>query len=76
MMDNSRIKIERIFSESVYDLYKQRKYGIKSCKCLIDPECAALLRDLYINRKERFDCDQDSSECCTYQQIKELVNTL
>lgn len=72
---SSRTKIENIFSESVYDEFKTRKYGITSCKDLICPHCAHMLRELYISRKERYDCEQDP-ETCNYKEVKELINTL
>jgi len=74
-MDTTRVKIERVFGETMYEWFKNKKYGIKSCKDLICPECAFMLKELYNNKKERHDCDTDSDEC-TYNQVRELINTL
>jgi len=74
-MDITQERIEKLFGESVYEHFKTIRYGIKSCKKVLDPEYLYGIKGLYYHKKEKFDCDQDSEEC-SFKKVKELINTL
>lgn len=70
------IKINKIFSETVYASYKRKRYGMKTCSAIIDEELTDDLRNLLIRSQEQEACECVLPGTCTLTAIEERINTL
>ncbi len=75
-METTRQHIEYVFSESVYTMYAQRRYGLKVCGQSIPVEVISDLRDLLIYITEYNECDLNGCCPCDLQGITEKINTI
>lgn len=75
-MDNSLIKINEIFSETVFAKYKRKRYGMKTCYAVIDQDLADDLKNLYTRLLEMTECNCITPGMCTLDKVKERINTL
>lgn len=69
-------RIHKIFSESMFEIYKKRRYGIKSCRLTIDPDYAYDLLNLYQRGLELDCCGLTFSGNCSTTSIEEKIRTL
>ena len=70
------VKINEIFSETVYASYKRKRYGMKTCSAIVDEELTDDLRNLLIRLQEQTSCACVLPGTCTLTAIEERINTL
>lgn len=75
-MLNPKTRIETLFSDTTYNLYLQKRFGIRTCKNQIDQELAADLRELLSRATEMETCGQHLGGSCSKLTIEERINTL
>ena len=75
-MLNPKTRIETLFSDVTYNLYMQKRYGIRTCKNQIDQDLAADLRELLIRATEMDTCGTTLAGSCSKLTIEERINTL
>lgn len=73
---NPRTRIETLFSDVTYNLYMQKRYGIRTCKNQVDQDLAADLRELLIRSTEMETCGKNLGASCSTLIIEERINTL
>ena len=71
-------KIHSELAGSVYQSFKEKKYGIKSCKIKLDMYYLSDLLFLYNRSLELDDCISIFSNCikCSSLKLEEKINTL
>jgi hypothetical protein len=70
------IRINEVFAQTIYARYKQKRYGLKNCNTIINPDLADDLRNLLIRATEMEACECIMSSACSLSKIKERINTL
>lgn len=70
------IRINEVFAETVYAIYKRKRYGLKTCSALIDVELADDLRNLLIRGREMELCACVMPAMCSLSKIEEKINTI
>lgn len=70
------IRINEVFAETVYAIYKRKRYGLKTCSALIDVELADDLRNLLIRGREMELCACVMPAICSLSKIEEKINTI
>lgn len=75
-MMNPRTRIETLFSDVTYNLFLQKRYGIRTCKNQINQDLVADLRELLIRSTEMETCGQNLGGSCSKLTIEERINTL
>jgi hypothetical protein len=78
--DTIHDKITELYAESIFNLYKQKRYGLKSCSVNNNPERIQDIKELYIRLSEMEECGHFSSECgaysCKKSKVEEVIKTL
>jgi len=70
------LHINIIFSETVYSIYKNKRYGMKTCSAIIDVELADDLMQLHKRLTEMENCGCVIPGCCTLSKVEERINTI
>lgn len=70
------VRVNELFSETVYASYKRKRYGMKTCSAVIDEELIDDLRNLLIRSQEQEECKCVLPGTCTLTAIEERINTL
>ncbi len=75
MPSRSNIRINKVFADSIYARYKQKRYGIKTCNALVDADFANDMREL-LKRNEELQACSRKLEGCGLDRIQERIDTL
>jgi hypothetical protein len=70
------IHINIIFSDTVFSIYKNKRYGMKTCSAIIDVELADDLMQIYKRLKEMENCGCIMPGFCSLQKVEERINTI
>lgn len=70
------VRIHKLFAEAVFSNYRKRRYGIKNCRIIYDPEYLNDLRELRKRASEMKDCDRELGCGCSLTKIDEKIKTL
>lgn len=75
-MHNSPVtRINKLFAEAVFTNYRKKRYGIKNCRVIYDPEFLNDLRELQKRSAEMKRCERELG-CCSPTKIEEKIKTL
>jgi hypothetical protein len=70
------VRVNELFSETVYASYKRKRYGMKTCSAVTNEELTDDLRNLLIRSQEQEACECVLPGTCTLTAIEERINTL
>ena len=71
---NELEKIECMFASAMFDVYTQRRFGLKSCRPRIDESTLYDILKLYLNSLSIAECGLCPT--CDIQTLNEKINTL
>jgi hypothetical protein len=76
MHNTAAIRINKLFAESVFTLYKKKRYGLKKCQMTYDPEFLSDMKDLHSRSLELKDCERTFHKFCSLTTLEEKIKTL
>lgn len=76
MHKSPRTHINKLFANQVHTSYKQKRFGIKSCKTSYDADFLCDLNDLHKRILELESCDRTLGTGCSLTSIEEKILTL
>jgi hypothetical protein len=68
--------INKLFANQVYTFYKQKRFGLKSCKTGYNADYICDLKDLHKRLLELESCDRMLGTGCSLTSIEEKILTL
>ncbi|NBP68102.1 MAG: hypothetical protein EBR30_03555 [Cytophagia bacterium] len=76
MHNSAAIRINKLFADSVFTLYRKRRYGLKKCQMTYAPEFLGDLRELHARSVELKACERTFSKACSLTTLEEKIKTL
>ncbi len=76
MHNSATIRINKLFAESVFTLYKKKRYGLKKCQMTYDPEFLSDMKELHSRSLELKACERTFSKACSLVTLEEKIKTL
>lgn len=75
-MTNTLTHINQLFADSLFQEIRKKRYGLKICKAIVDPELADDLLNIYKRKCEMAKCGDATNVGCLMQDVEERINTL
>lgn len=69
-------RINILFADAVHTAYKKKRYGIKRCNLVYDPEYLSDLRTLQKRAMEIKACGIERNSVCSLTKLNEIIKTL
>ena len=64
------------FSITAWERYKQRRYGLRSCKVVLDPFFISDIKELYEFYSKKTACDENVPCVCSLEKLEETIKTM
>ena len=69
--------INELFADSLFQIMRQKRFGLKTCRAKVDHELADDLRNIYMRNLERKSCNLETEYAeCSGERVEERINTL
>ena len=69
--------INELFADSLFQVMRQKRFGLKTCRAKVDHELADDLRNIYMRNLERKTCSLETEYLgCSGTRVEERINTL
>ena len=75
-MSDTLTHINQLFADSVFQEIRKKRFGLKTCKAVVDAELADDLLNIYKRKCERAACGEVTNLGCLMQDVEERINTL
>lgn len=76
MHNPAAVRINKLFAEAVFVLYKKQRYGIKKCQLTYNPDFLSDLKELHKRSLELTSCERSFTKACSLDTIEEKIKTL
>lgn len=76
-MSDTLDHINELFADSLFQIMRQKRFGLKTCRAKVDYELADDLRNIYMRNLERKSCNLEIEYAgCSGERVEERINTL